>query len=664
MRSLAAALTAAQKSSAARPYFKVEAIDRQANIRRLRWSTWYSGAEPEGPHAVAVPTDGSLNRLRVAGTTVYHQRVVSPSAGSDYTVWSALATVVAGSPVALMRTGATLTAFYMTTATAIKYKVSGDGGASWGSETALGTAAGTVTHLAAAAKDATTALLVVAVGATLYRSKMAGGAWGALGAWSNTVDTVSGLACHYLGDWNILLTGTEVTTLAPSLWAVLYGDGYGAGADTWSSLLVVAQTAAGSSVALSYATLGRPDVYRLGFREVYSGSVGYSRVMLGHVPTTLDFGNTWTEPQPFSADAGQGLHWAGVATAAFLTSPSRVYSASLASSLVDLTDRVVRAEIREGPLEPVAGLIELDNHDGALNPASLGVGTYLGLRLGGQINVSPGYQTTSGNLVSAGPRYWIDAVEHRREKGAATVVLRLISGYGLMEKLTPARPIQFAAGTRTVLQILAVLAARAGLELSTVSSSPAVTALTPAFALRPGQTVLGGVRDLLALVEDSLRCTGERLYVVWPQASDASVYSYGVSGDVHLIAGVTHVQRSRPTHLTAHGVGASGAAIYGEVLDVAAQEGFYVTRTAQTRAVTSATEAGYVAGALAREAAVAGRGDGLTARANVGQELWDVVDVTDPWAGYAASKRRVVDLRLSYWRQPFRYETELVMGEP
>src|SRR3972149_636788 len=73
-RRLPPARTAAKKSSAARPYFKVEAIDRQANIRRLRWSTWYSGAEPEGPHAVAVPTDGSLNRLRGAGTPVPPQR--------------------------------------------------------------------------------------------------------------------------------------------------------------------------------------------------------------------------------------------------------------------------------------------------------------------------------------------------------------------------------------------------------------------------------------------------------------------------------------------------------------------------------------------------------------------------------------------------------------
>jgi len=54
--------------------------------------------------------------------------------------------------------------------------------------------------------------------------------------------------------------------------------------------------------------------------------------------------------------------------------------------------------------------------------------------------------------------------------------------------------------------------------------------------------------------------------------------------------------------------------------------------------------------AVGRREAISGRVDELLVPVNCGQELWDVVDVTDPALGYSASKRRVVGIRVSYER--------------
>jgi len=67
MRTLSAPLLAAQRSPSAVPYLRVVISDRIGGIRRLAWTRLYSGSEPDGCHAAAMPGDGSLVRARVAG---------------------------------------------------------------------------------------------------------------------------------------------------------------------------------------------------------------------------------------------------------------------------------------------------------------------------------------------------------------------------------------------------------------------------------------------------------------------------------------------------------------------------------------------------------------------------------------------------------------------
>jgi hypothetical protein len=77
----------------------------------------------------------------------------------------------------------------------------------------------------------------------------------------------------------------------------------------------------------------------------------------------------------------------------------------------------------------------------------------------------------------------------------------------------------------------------------------------------------------------------------------------------------------------------------------------------------AADEASQRADSDLRDAEISGRGDELTVfGVNCGQQLWDVVSVTDARAGLAAAKRRVLELSWRY--EAGRYEMGLVLGSP
>jgi hypothetical protein len=65
MRQLSATLLATQKASSHIPYVKVEAKNTIAGVVRYDWSRLYTGAEDDYYHAVTMPGDGSLIRVRI-----------------------------------------------------------------------------------------------------------------------------------------------------------------------------------------------------------------------------------------------------------------------------------------------------------------------------------------------------------------------------------------------------------------------------------------------------------------------------------------------------------------------------------------------------------------------------------------------------------------------
>ena len=65
MRSLTSTLLAAQKQATRSPYVKVEAKNTISGVVKLDWTRLYTGSEDGYFHALTMPSDGSLIRVRI-----------------------------------------------------------------------------------------------------------------------------------------------------------------------------------------------------------------------------------------------------------------------------------------------------------------------------------------------------------------------------------------------------------------------------------------------------------------------------------------------------------------------------------------------------------------------------------------------------------------------
>ena len=81
------------------------------------------------------------------------------------------------------------------------------------------------------------------------------------------------------------------------------------------------------------------------------------------------------------------------------------------------------------PKRPLAD--ELRNDDGKYQ--SPGEGNLTLLKIGSQMEFSPGYITTSGNETSSGHVFWLDGWEHISSGGKSSLTLYGIDGWHLLE---------------------------------------------------------------------------------------------------------------------------------------------------------------------------------------------------------------------------------------
>jgi hypothetical protein len=649
VRTLAAPLLAAQRSASAVPYLKVVVSDRIGGIRRLAFSRLYTGGEPEGYHAAAMPGEGSLLRARTSGGRVYYQRVAGPGGGSNFSVWTDI-DAAANADVALCAEGSRALLFYVDSGgTVLKVRESTDNGATLGSAVNVVTAVGAVTWLAADVKTSGDALLLYSVGATVYSVKRTGGSWGAASAWPHSLASLAGLACYHQGDWNVAVAGTDVTGVA-FVWTCIFGDGFAQAPNTWSALREVTRGSSGAGVGFRAPFLAQPDVYRLTFVEKYTGSAAYNRPCHAYSPATADYAsNLWREPYPFdlSTDYGQAL--ASSASAVWLATPSGVWTAPLAVPAADVTGDVLEAALDDRPFGGRMRVV-LRNDDGryASLPGAI--------KPGAEVRVSPGYATGSGPQYSDGPAYWIERIERRSAGGEATLVLEGRDAWGLLEAWRARRQYAWAAGEKNVFGILQWLFARAGLELSSSGSSATAGNLYPAFTVHPGESALAAARRLLALTPDVVYLRGEFGYISEPLASEGTDYSYGTEHP--LLAGRYAEEPG------ANRVQVFGSGVFGERFDwpgVAAA--LDRLRQVDDRNLTTVAQVEARADAVLRAEVLAASDGEITVPVNCGQELYDVVEVTDARAGLAAARRRVLGLALRYstGERP-AYEQRVTLG--
>jgi hypothetical protein len=654
VRTLSSALLAAQRSASAVPYVAVGVSERIAHTVRLRWERLYTGSEPDSHHAAAVPSDDSLLRARSSGGQLYYQRVVDPGSGGDFSSWTALAAVSAAAGLALASRGSSALLFSVhTNGVTIHVRESSDYGATFGSPVTAATASGAVSWMAAALKSDGTVLLVYSVGAAVYRVKRVSGVWGSPAAWSHTLASVTGLACHYQADFDIGVAGTETGGVA-GLWTVIYGDGYSQALDTWSPLTELTLASAGSGVEFRAPSLAVMGAYRLFVAEKYAGSQAYNRSYWSHLAPGQDFvTNTWREPVPQEVGGDYGLAAAKGSSHGWLSKPSGVWRAALAAPLLDLSEDVLEAHVETWPEEGRLRVV-LRNDDGRYSELS---GVNAAIRRGSQVDFAPGYVTASGPVTSPGARYWIDGWDYVSGGGRATFVLHASNAWSLLENWRARRQFAWGAGQSTVYGLLRFILGRAGLGFGALSASSTVTSLAPAFTIQPAESGRAAVRRLLAMVPDVLLVSGEHGYLVNPTADQTTDYEYGVE---HPILKGRYGFRSASFNR----VQVFGQGLMVEDFDWSSADDIY-DRLSQThdRNLGSVAAAQERANALLRHEEMRSTDDDLLVSVNCGQELYDVVELTDPGAGLSVARRRVLAMGLRYVRdRPAAYEMRLHLG--
>ncbi len=433
-------------------------------------------------------------------------------------------------------------------------------------------------------------------------------------------------------------------------------------AGDWSELKVFATAPSDGDYEYRAAFMDKPDVYRGFFIERFNGNESYNRPFWSHsIPESKFIDNLWHEPVPFNLVSLYGLAIAHHGDYGWLSAPNGVWRTRLTAESLDLSADVL--SLKE-ELAPATGSLslELTNDDGKYSAP--GEGDISLLDIGGQLNFSPGYVTTQGNEVSSGQTFTLDTHEHISAGGKASLVLNALDGWSLIENWRARHQFRWnkQAEEMNVKEILAFVLGRVGLKLEVKSASSALTSDYPDFAINPGNGGGAVIKKLLSFVPDVLFIEGDTAYVVNPLADDASDYSYGSAHP--LFEGRYRAKAGELNRLQVEGY--DTAEDEPIVVDAFAWEeiGRLYDRLGrlEDRNIDSVAGAEGRGESYLRGVEMATVNGAILIPVNCGQQLYDVVNITDSRAGLSAAKRRVNGLTLVYSPRRGEYRQRLLLG--
>jgi len=669
MRTLSSTLLATQREVTRTPFVKVEAKNEIAGVVRLDWTRLYTGSEDDYFHALTMPGDGSLIRVRITPPSdsrkLYRQWVVNPGPASDFSQWT-YTNQYNAVVCACASLGAEVSIFWIKSNREIRRIKSTDYGANWGSPELIDYTPTTAIYgLTAAYKPNGDLAVFFADQVTLYVKKHIGGSWQSKVAWDKTTDDLSGVAAVYGADWNLFVTGKDSDGNF-KLWSLIYGDGGDVTVDTWSDLKEVASAPSGSNFEYLRAFMDKPDTYRVFYIEKFTGTEAHNRPFWSYsVPDTTFLNSLWHELVPFDLSSEYGLAIANYGDYCWLSSPDGVWRAKLTTESIDLTADVIslKEELRQASGKMT---IELNNSEGQY--ASPGSGSLAALDLGCQLEVSPGYVTSQGNEVSSGLAFCLDDYEHTSYGDKASLILYASDGWSMIENWRARHQFRWNKTTdeASIRQILEFILARVGLKLEVKSQSSVITGYYPDFTINPGSRGDIVIRKLLSFVPDVLFIEGSKVYLVNPLAADASVYSYVIPQTIDhpIFEGRYRIGAWELNRVQVEGYDPAGD-------EPVVVDSFSWTQVAklydrlsqvEDRNIDTVAKAQAQGGAYLREAEIESAEGVIRIPVNCGQQLYDVIDVTDSRAGLNAEKKRVMGLILVYNPRRGVYEEQLSLG--
>ncbi len=301
--------------------------------------------------------------------------------------------------------------------------------------------------------------------------------------------------------------------------------------------------------------------------------------------------------------------------------------------------------------------VELRNDDGRY--ASPGQDSLAILESGCQIEFSPGYVTAAGNEVSSGQAFSLEACEHTSAAGKASLILHALDGWGMVNAWEARHQFRWnkTSDDMSVKEIIAFVLARVGLKLEVKSQSATITGFYPDFTIGPGNDGKAVIQKLLSFVPDVLFVEGHKAYLVNPQSSDSSAYSYGTAHPIF-----EGKYRQGAWKLNRVQVEGSGSVIVNSFAWDEIERLYDRIRQLEDSNVSTVAEAQQRGEAYLRGAEVESAAGSILVPVNCGQQLYDVIDITDARAGLDAEKKRVLALALVYNPQRGEYSQRLWLG--
>ena len=239
------------------------------------------------------------------------------------------------------------------------------------------------------------------------------------------------------------------------------------------------------------------------------------------------------------------------------------------------------------------------------------------------------------------------------------------NGWGLLDAWVARHQFRWnkSSSQMSVKQILEFVLSRVGLKLEVKSQSSVITSYYPDFAINPNNQGEIVIKKLLSYVPDLVLIEGSKGYIINPLAADSSVYSYGSAHPVF-------EGRYRNAAWTINRVQTEGYDPVGyEPIVVDSFACDEIDKLYDRLRQIDDKNIDTVAGAQARgetylrEAGIESGGGAIRIPVNCGQQLYDVIDITDSRAGLSAEKKRILGLTLIYNPRRGEYEEWLSLGD-
>jgi hypothetical protein len=665
MKTLSSTLLAAQKKPDGLPYVEAKVYDFDQGIKRLSWTRLYTGSEPDNHHGIASDGQGSMHRIRVDGNNLYRQKVTSPNESSNYTQWTLIAANCQG-PCAIAAYGAKIYIFYRTTTNVLWKYYSHNYGDTW-SNAQLVTAYTDVLSMTATWWGTGNIVVCFAFkagqqnGIVIDTTDQTTGEHTWLGSSQHPWGNNYGAGCYYTPDHIDLVVAAWESNTPYNLYG-LYRQQFD-NTYTFTDVDPFITAPQGEGITYEFPDCHKPasaqdyeNAVIVGV-EKFTGTTAYTRPLICHAVRGSDFYSmAFTEPRPFlNISSDFGLRTSSTSNYWWLERPDGVWrSPRAAAAPLDLTPNIV--SLRMNVIPAKAGIqIELDNSR-AQYPTPPEKRSEVVLKLG--------YKTTAGNEAVEVGRYWLDSWEYSSSPNISILKLFCLDGQGLADKWTSRFLMRWPAN-KTVWEIIQEIICRWGINLTSpagVPRSSAVDNLYPDFTLSPTTRGDAALRRILAFIPDSLVFIGNEAYLKDLRADEASSYSYGTT---HVILQGEYSQAVPVTHSHAIGRDAEDARIVEDAFDwTNLHLGIDTFDQDYDPNLQTTTRAQERADAILRKGSLYAQGGQIVVPVNVGQELYDVITVTDKRCGISNKKYRVMDIDARYSLRDGQYRQAFTLGAP